>query len=155
MLLFNTPSDTRWYSGRPPCNIATRSSASSTHASRSLYNVEKLLSSELTRQARNKTMSARLSSRHTCCRNECRQTSSIFENRVPKTISIGLSAKRASELTWSWLLEKPWVRKSNGRQSINANAQSSPKRSYIRLSWQSKTMVLIMNKCTCAIQQHK
>ena len=42
-------------------------------------------------------------------------------------------------------MEKPWVSKSNGKQSINVNAQNSPKRSYIRLSWQSKTTVLIMN----------
>ena len=80
----------------------------------------------------------------------CQHGSLHLNNRVrPKTVSIGLSTKPASELTWSWLLEKPWLRKSNGKQSINANAQSSPKRSYIRLSWQSKTTVLIMNKCTC------
>ena len=44
------------------------------------------LSSELTRQARNTTMPAWLSSRHHNCRNACQQTSSFYRVR-PKTVS--------------------------------------------------------------------
>ena len=114
---------------RPPYNISTRGSAS-------LFNVEKLLSSESTRQARNTTHGSH-------------RDTDTAETRVNKLPPLEQPRPQRNVLQ-SWhgvVCWKTMVRNSNEKQNISVNAQNAV--TSVSSSWLSKTTVLMMKSCTC------